>query len=106
MDSETPEVPNTDTSTQMVDSGMREMNLQEMMFLVSASFYATAAEIGQQELGKKNEGLIIIKNADSPEAKAEIDEAEGVMSEFDATEKAFDNMTTPMDADDAGKAIP
>ena len=90
MDSETPEVPNTDTSTQMVDSGMREMNLQEMMFLVSASFYATAAEIGQQELGKKNEGLIIIKNADSPEA----------------TEKAFDNMTTPMDADDAGKAIP
>ena len=67
----------------------KEMTVQEMLFLVSAHFYAEASNLGQQALEAKNEAFVVIKNANNPEVKAAKDAAEAEVSALDKEEAGY-----------------
>jgi len=81
---------------QSVSNEITEMSLQEMMFLVSACFYTTAAEIGQQALEAKNEALVVIKHADVPDIAKEIEAAGKEITDFKTKETKYDGTAEPL----------
>ena len=78
----------------------KEMTVQEMLFLVSAHFYAEAAHLGQQALEAKNEAFVVIKNANNPEVRAAKEAAEAEQGELDTEEAGYTPPPTDLDEKD------
>ena len=51
----------------------QEMSLAEMMFLVSAAMYTSASNIASKALQEKNENFIVVKQANNPAVRNEIE---------------------------------
>ena len=87
---------------------LREMNAQEMMFVIASYFYIHAADAGYEALMQRNPAFVVIKNSSSPETQQELANTSAERQEI--TTETENDTITPVSSEkqdeDAAKVVP